>query len=266
METLNLWYQRCLSGKKVALLAIALCCSYPLLAQRKPTGGTKATVINLQNYDNRRLHFGMTIGAYVGRYNLQYNRSALTNNANGADPVQITDIESRNSPGLLVGAVINYRLGSYHWDLRSTPGVGFLYEPSVYYQFEGDAEYVRLGDQVATLEVPLYLTYKSERRKNHRMYFFAGPNLSTRMSSKALEPVGSPLGRNTELAINQTNIEISYGFGFHFYLAFFNFAPEVRFYHGLLNLHDRQPNDALINNVLDRVSSTRIAILLNFEG
>jgi hypothetical protein len=267
MEAFDFWHKLFIRGNKTFIVSLTACLFLTpnVFAQRNPNKAKKvATVVNLMNYDKRKLHFGMFMGGFGGRYMVERNQRLLTDPSQGN--ARINDIESRLVPGLMVGAIVNYKITNAHWNFRTTPGIGFLYEPSLYYQVNNEPAYIRLGNQVSTFEMPLYLVYKSERRVNSRMYMFAGPNYQMQMSNKALDPRASPLGADTELNISNVNLELSYGFGFHFYLSFFNFAPEIRFYHGLFNLHQQSSQETLVNSVIDKIHTHRIAILINFEG
>lgn len=202
---------------------------------------------NLPKYDDKLLHYGFTIGMNMSGFKEQVSKSYFGDTLKGSRPVY--------SPGFSLGFIVNLRLHD-HFDLRFLPTVGF-YTRSIVYDFNNNYPSVTQSIQSTFIELPLMLKYKSQRRKNSRMYMIGGLKPGIEAGAKKNELLPSNL-RTTSF-----DLCIDYGFGFDFYFALFKFSPEIRFSQGMLNLLNNDPN--IYSSSLSKLTSHTISLYLNFE-
>jgi Outer membrane protein beta-barrel domain len=218
----------------------------PAAAQSK-----RQKIKNLPQYDERNWRYGFQLGVHRSRYNIRHDAFYA---ANGDST---TAIYPTWTPGFMVGLILSKRLGSELWNLRFTPNVTF-YERTIRYEFNNNIDKPRPSSfEQTTVEFPLLVKYKSVRRLNNRMYMLAGLTPAFTVGSRRQRL------NDQALQIRNFNLEINYGFGFDLYFEMFKFAPEIRFSHGVPNLLIRNGN--LFSNNLDRVTTHRVALILNFE-
>lgn len=200
---------------------------------------------HLPNYDDKTLHYGFSLGINNTGYKIRQSQSYLTDS--------ITGIETLRSFGFSLGFIVNLRLHD-HFDLRLLPTVAF-YDRSLDYNFANSTKLQTLESSM--MEFPLLLKYKSQRRRNSRMYLVGGFKASIEAGSKKRER------KNTELRTNNMDFSFDWGFGFDFYFQLFKFSPEVRFSHGIANILSNDPN--IYSQSLNRISTHTITIYLHFE-
>ena len=67
------------------------------------------------------------------------------------------------------------------------------------------------------------------------------------------------------IKIQRQDFLLEYGVGFQVFFPYFILSPEIKFSHGLLNIHDR--NAGLIySRVIDRLLARGLTISFHFEG
>jgi hypothetical protein len=223
MHTTYFWHLLHLYRSKIGLLLIVLLTGTSALAQNK--------VYNrrfLENYDDRLTHFGFYFGSGFSRLDVRHNDLFAT------DPNKTVKITSKPRFAFKVGMVANRYL-TPHWDLRTTPGINISSKELRYHIFE--AEPIIDERDLDYFEVPLLLKYKSDRRKNTRMYLLAGTNFlvetNIRKGQRSLI---------SKLPIKTADFCIEYGAGFEQFMEFGKLTGEVRFSHGLRNLHQPDTN------------------------
>jgi hypothetical protein len=217
MYTTYFWHKCHIYRAKITAILLLVSISYCANAQSR--------VYNrrfLEHYDDKPTHFGFYFGTGFSRLNVEHNQSFSLSTD---ETVKIT---SKPRFAFKVGLVVNRYL-SPQWDLRTTPGINIsskelhydIYEkPSI--TDERDLDY---------FELPILAKFKSDRRKNHRMYMLAGANFlietNIRKGQKALV---------AKLPTKNSDFCIEYGAGFEQFLEFGKFSGELRFSHGLRNL------------------------------
>ena len=201
---------------------------------------------NLPNYDDKILHYGFTIGLNASGFKEQVSKSYFNDTLKGSTPVY--------TPGFSLGFIVNVRLHE-HFDLRFLPTVGF-YSRSIKYDFMNSMSKTETIESTF-IELPLLLKYKSQRRKNSRMYMIGGLKPSIEAGAKKNQRLPSDL-RTTGF-----DLCFDYGFGFDLYFALFKFSPEIRFSQGMLNLLNNDPN--IYSSSLSKLTSHTISLYLNFE-
>lgn len=247
----HLWHQLHLYRKQVSVLALCF-----LLGTGTDVFGQKMVFQhNLPFHDAKRIHFGLYLGVHAARFKVQHSDSLVNQLAAG----QNLAVNSRFYPGFGGGLVLNARLNNY-MDLRLLPGVGFYSRITEFKGYPGSEADAPVEQEVSSLylEVPLMLKYKSERRKNMRVYFVAGGKVGKDLTS-GKKAVDDGSLRSTDL-----DLAIEYGMGLDLYYPFFKFSPELRFSHGLVDM--RMPDRNIYNNSLRRMSTHTVTLYFFFES
>ncbi|UOQ51365.1 type IX secretion/gliding motility protein PorT/SprT [Hymenobacter cellulosivorans] len=267
MATPHFWHQLHLHGAKVAALTaltlVAGLAPHTSFAQKKSKSSSSKgsrgqvksiTVNNLPGYDDKWFHPGFYIAPNFSRYKIEQSAAYVQAIKNGT----AVSANSLVSPGLSVGFIGDVRLADY-FNLRFAPGVSFLtrriefkpygYQPadSVFTQEIG-------GTQI---DLPLLLKFKSERRRNARVYVVGGIKPSVNVGNRRKDPL-----RN-QLQAASGDLAIEYGVGLDLFYPLFKFAPELRFSHGLTNL--RVPGNDVYSRSLQSMKSNTVTLYLNFE-
>lgn len=248
MQTTNIWNKHNLHWQKVVLsVCLSMALLLPAMAQERKTYGMTRGTSNMPNYDSRSMHYGFTIGFNGARF-----RRVHSSNFLGMDTLR--SITPRSSAGFSLGFIVSARLGDF-FDLRLLPTVAF-YTRKLEYDFAGRGIVEQASDNTF-IEFPLMLKYKSQRRKNLRMYLTGGVKAGIEAGSKKKDK------KPTELRTNNLDFSIDYGFGLDIYYPLFKFAPELRISHGLVNMLNPDPNEyARSLNVL---TTHTVSLYLNFE-
>lgn len=247
MQATYFWHKFNLHGIKVIFIVItALCISTTSFGQKMQMEHTSTWETNLPNYDNRLIHYGFIIGANVNRFIVRQNSKYFSGN--------LSSISTPPVVGFNLGFIGCLKLTPY-LDLRLTPTVAF-YDRGAMYKFN-DGKEVKQYTETVFIEFPLLLKYKSQRRKNHRLYMVAGIKAAIEAGDKRKEE------KNTDLRTNNFDFCIDYGFGSDLYLKYFKLAPEIRFSHGFVNLLYNDPNVYAEN--LQGLFSHTITLYFHFE-
>ncbi len=246
MHTTYFWHKFNLYWRKIGFILLLFLSQNQLFSQTK--------VYNrrfLENYDDREIHFGFYFGTSFSRLNPSFdeNFNAATNKT-----VLVT---SPAKFGFKVGMVVNKYLNR-HWDVRTTPGINIT-SKQLDYEIFGSTPISNSRD-LDIFEIPVMLKYKSERRKNSRMYMLAGANFmvetNIRKGQKALI---------SQLPTKTADLCLEYGFGFEQFLEFGKFAGELRFSHGLKNLFVNDVANKPHTIGLDALKSHTVTVYLFFE-
>lgn len=240
MALTNFWNKFYLLRKKgLVLLLLSFFTLNNLFSQ-------KYNEINLPNSDNHKLHYGFVIGGHASKFKIKYNNSFVKDNS-------IISIKPVNSGGFSLGFLVNKRLGDY-FDLRILPTAGF-YENSLDYKYVDSSRDVRKTVEVTYAEFPLLIKYKSERRKNFRMYFIGGIKPSFEVTNKKTE-------EEEHLNIEKMNFSIEYGVGMDIYYPMFKFSPELRFSQGIVDM--LAPSMSSYNKPLGVLKTHSVSLFLIF--
>jgi hypothetical protein len=157
--------------------------------------------------------------------------------------------------GFSLGFIVNYRLAEFV-DLRVTPKVSF-YEHSLLYRYTDKTSTEKIIE-TTTVEFPLLVKYKSDRRGNIRMYMVGGIN-------PAIEASGKKDQKNISsgLEVSNVNASLEAGLGFDLYFPLFKFSPEIRFSRGIMNILDNTEN--VYGEPLKYVNTNTVSIYLLFQ-
>jgi len=182
-------------------------------------------VQNLRLYDQKRLHFGFTVGLNTSDFYIRNSDTFFDT----AIISQVYSIENKQQPGFHLGPISNLRLGKY-FDLRFLINLSFtqrdleyriLKENSVGEPYF-DTHLMKISSTF--LEFPFLIKYKSQRINNYRFYLIGGikPTLDLAAKKKIPDEL-MPMIR-----LSQPDIYGEFGLGLDFYLPYFKFSPELK--------------------------------------
>jgi hypothetical protein len=230
--------------KKVYIFLLILT-SFLGTAQFKKSMFSKKPLINLENFDKQRLHFGFFLGfnSYDFKIDKKYDGQ---------------DIIVDSQTGFNVGLIGNLRLHEYI-DLRFEPG---LYYGQRNLRFPNITDPVDALREVKStyLHFPLLLKFSSKRVGNIRPYVLGGVSTSMNLSSNA-DSKDDNSSERFRMIKNTNNYEL--GAGIDIYFEYFKFSPSIRGVFGLKNemIPDNDPDSQWTRNV--SAMKTR-GIFINF--
>tara|TARA_B100000768_G_scaffold61280_1_gene59377 strand:+ start:1450 stop:2154 length:705 start_codon:yes stop_codon:yes gene_type:complete len=209
-----------------------------------------AKISNLQNFDQKKLHFGY----YVGVNNYNYKLDYILN------PEKKTLISDQT--GINVGLIGDLKLKK-NLNLRFEPGLYTNKSDIVFYDRQN---FTKNSDTLRSIKstyvhLPLLIKYSAKRYNNLKPYVLAGLSTSFNLSSNQ----NSPEDNNNDVFRLKTNtFYYELGFGIDFYLQYFKFSPSIRGVFSLKNelVPDLDPNSPWTGNI-DKMSAR--AIFINFS-
>ena len=256
MAFTHIWNQLYLYRQKITLaglLALALLGGHTVSAQQK------IRVMNKPEYDYRPVHYGFYLSVPLTRYNVQHSQAYADQLASGNDDA----VNAKSDLGFYTGLVLNVRLAEY-LDARFVPGVGFYGRTLVF----SNVETTSLETQPAMketvsntmIELPLLLKYKSKRRSNFRPYLVAGVKASLDLgkgnNGKTQEEIA--------LQVDDYDLALEYGIGMDIFYPYFKFAPELRFSHGLVNVH-KPVSGSTYSSYIQKLTNHNVSLIFFFE-
>ncbi len=202
-------------------------------------------IINLENFDKQRLHFGFFLG--FNNYDFKIDKKF-----DGQDII----VDSQT--GFNVGLITNLRIAEYV-DLRFEPG---LYYGQRNLHFPGIEDPVDALREVKStyIHFPLLLKFSSKRIGNVRPYVLGGVSTDMNLSSNAKSPDDNSANR-FRMVKSTSNYEL--GLGIDLYMEYFKFSPSIRGVFGMKNelIPDADPNSPWTGNV---ASMATRGVFINF--
>lgn len=205
----------------------------------------KKPLINLENFDKQRVHFGFYLG--FNSYDFKIDRK-----------FDGEDILVDSQMGFNVGLISNLRINEYI-DLRFEPGLHYGQRNLTFPNLTDPVD--RLREVKSTyIHLPLLAKFSSKRLGNVKPYVIGGLSTSMNLSSNANSPDDNSANRFRMLK-NTNNYEL--GVGIDMYFEYFKFSPSIRGVFGLKNeiIPDADPNSPWTGNVASM--STR-GVFINF--
>jgi len=199
---------------------------------------------NLQNFDQKKIHFGY----YIGLNNYNYKLDYLNN------PSSEGIINIENSFGLNVGLIGDLKLRK-NLNLRFEPGLK-TNKLNVLYP-NNDIREIKS----TYIQLPLLLKYGAKRYNNIKPYVLGGLSTSFNLSGNQNSPEDN---NNGVFRLKTNTFYYELGFGIDFYLQYFKFSPSIRGVFSLKNeiVPDLDPNSPWTGNI-DKMSTR--AIFINFS-
>ena len=201
-------------------------------------------ISNLQNFDQKKIHFGYYIGLNNYNYKLDY-----LNNPNSDERINI-----ENSFGFSVGLIGDLKLRK-NLNLRFEPGLK-TNKLNVLYP-NGEEREIKS----TYIQLPLLLKYSAKRYNNIRPYVLGGLSTSFNLSSNQDNPQDNA---SNVFRVKTNTFYYELGFGIDFYLQYFKFSPSIR---GVFSLKDELIPDNTSTSIytgnIDKMSAR--AIFINFS-
>jgi len=249
MESTNIRHINHIHCKKIGLSFLVLLISGNMFGQ----------ALNKPFYDyDRWIHFGFTIGFNYST--LKYDPSLLKYAQN-----QVLSVSSQGNPGITLGAVADWHVGSKksylreHFDIRAIPSL-VLSERDIKFTFVGDSIVTKTIES-AFVELPIMIKLKSDRVGNTRFYAIGGGNFAYDLSSTA-NAIKNP--KDPKISLYPTNYSYEFGAGLDLYFPYFKFSPEIKVSQGINNV--LVPDNTIFSGLFSRMRSNFIFFSLYFEG
>lgn len=225
---------------------------------------------NLTTFDDKRLHFGFSLGINATDFGIEHYR-VMSDNPQFVKSQNIIDLMNMNNsvradvdhltPGFTVGIVTNLRL-SESFDLRFLPGMSFGERKLVYNipVVDNNSENTEFYSIKSTfLDFPLLLKYKSRKMNNQRPYVIGGGAVRVDISKSGQEDLVrlKPFGTYLEA-----------GVGWDSYLQFFRLSTELKFSFGMNNILDSGPKETqaqVYSAAFSKLSSNIVTLCFHFE-
>ncbi|MBF6607805.1 MAG: PorT family protein [Flavobacterium sp.] len=202
-------------------------------------------LVNLENFDKQRVHWGYFLGFNSYDFKFDYIEN---------EP----DVLVETTIGFNVGLVGNLRLHEYV-DLRFEPGLYYTQRNLIFPGFDNVLD-ARRDVKSTYIHFPLLLKFSSLRTGNLRPYLVGGMSTTLNLSSNSKTPDDNSQQR-FRVKPWTSNYEI--GFGIDLYFEYFKFSPSIRGVFGTGDelIRDNDPNSPWTSNI--EKLSTR-AVLINF--
>lgn len=218
----------------------------------------KPTVKNLQDFDERRYHFGFLLG---------YNRSDFLIDTKLMNSTTDSTLAVGNKlrPGFNLGIISSLKLTN-GVRLRFLPSLAFQEREVIYsfYSLSNDTSYTMTKKPEPTyLEFPLLLKFRTHRINNWASYVLAGGKYGIDMSSDIKASNGGPPDTQV-LKIKKTDITYEVGGGFDFFLPYFKLGVELKLSVGAVNL--LYPEITPFSTPIERLRSRTWTFSITFEG
>ena len=201
-------------------------------------------ISNLQNFDQKKIHFGYYIGLNNYNYKLDY-----LNNPNSDERINI-----ENSFGFSVGLIGDLKLRK-NLNLRFEPGLK-TNKLNVLYPNDEERKI-----KSTYIQLPLLLKYSAKRYNNIRPYVLGGLSTSFNLSSNQDNPQDNV---SNVFRVKTNTFYYELGFGIDFYLQYFKFSPSIRGVFSLKNeLIPDNTSTSIYTGNIDKMSTR--AIFINFS-
>jgi hypothetical protein len=237
------------------------------------TTAQKVLLKNMTTFDDKRLHFGFTLGLNTADFSIEHY-NVMSANLVFMESTNAIDKQYQNSsvvradiahinPGFTVGMVMNLRL-SEDFDLRFLPGMSFA-ERSLTYNIPVEDITAKSTKQESYsikstfLDFPLLIKYKARRMNNQRPYMIGGISYRVDISKTGVEDLVRLKSRNPSLEA---------GLGWDSYLQFFRLSTEFKFSFGLRNILDSGPKETqpqIYTGALSSLKSNMFTLSFHFE-
>lgn len=228
---------------------------------------------NLTTFDDKRVHFGFTLGINTTDFGFSYYNE-MTDNPQfvlsqnpldapyKAEGTKVRADISSLTPGFTVGIVTNLRL-TESFDLRFLPGMSFGERKLVYtipILFAGETTNPAYYSIKSTfLDFPLLLKYKSRKMNNQRPYLIAGGAYRIDISKSGQEDL---------VRLKPISSYLEAGVGWDSYLQFFRLSTELKFSFGLNNVLDVGPKETqpqVFSGAFSKLTSNVFTLSFHFE-
>jgi len=216
--------------------------------------GQRSMVQNLQDFDQRKFHFGFMLGINSADFTMDHDISK-------ADSLMVLEVIPQS--GFNLGILADMHLGPY-FNLRFIPQLGFTQRNMSYVFLEKDSTSSLVTKPIEStyLDFPLNVKFRSARINNFAAYLVAGGRYHLDLASQ--QDVDLSFGSDIPVPIKQSSYSWEVGFGMDFFLPYFKFSPEIKMAYGLNNVI--VPLDTRFSRPIDVLKSKLFFFTLYFEG
>jgi len=230
-------------------------------------------VKNLTTFDDKRIHFGFTLGINTVDFIFTHYK-VMNDNTKFLSSTNPTDVKYQSTsvradipfltPGFTVGIVTNLRLND-NFDFRFLPGMSFgerkiVYNIPIVDVTSNNIPLKNYSIKSTFLDFPLLFKYKAKRLNNQRPYIIAGGAYRIDISKS---------GKDDLVKLKPTSTSIETGVGWDSYLQFFRLSTEFKFSFGLDNVLGAAPsalqNNQVYSSAFSRLSSNMFVLSFHFE-
>jgi hypothetical protein len=206
---------------------------------------SKDPIINLENFQNKKLYFGYFLGFNSYDFKIDYKTVG-------------PDIQVKKTTGFNVGIVGDLKLHEYI-SLRFEPGLYYTKRDLNYPGFTTKNDALREVNSTY-IHFPLLLKFLSLRTGNIRPYVVGGLSSTLNLSSNS-KSVDDNSAQRFRVKPWTTNYEM--GLGIDFFSPYFIFSPSIRGVFGLKDelIRDKDPNSPWTGNI-ESIKSR--AVFINF--
>ena len=214
--------------------------------------------LNYQKVDNKKIHFGFTIGINTMDFKIT---PSMQPTINGTDTTLLIPELNNLSPGFHVSVISSLRLTD-NLDLRFLPGISLGQRTIIFYDQNGRVD-KKMKIESTFVDLPLLLKYKATRINNTRPYLVAGINVRNDMARN------KEFNDDKEIYVKLKPFDVYYelGFGIDFYLQYFKFSTEIKYSVGTFNnaSADKAEDFPQYANSIDALNSRMFLVSFHFE-
>lgn len=197
----------------------------------------KDPIINLENFDKQRVHWGYYLGFNSYDFKIDYKV-----------PPKV-DIRVQSTTGFNVGLIGNLRLND-HFDIRFEPGLSYTQRNLTWTDDRLTTTFDKLREVKSTyIHFPLLLKFSSVRTGNIKPYLIGGVSRTLNFDAQEKVKDDNITGDRFRMKTWTNNWEI--GAGIDIYFEYFKFSPSIR---GVFSfedelIRDNDPNSPYTGNV-----------------
>lgn len=235
--------------RKYLIICSLITCTLGAVAQ--PARKT----LHREEMDEKPYYFGLSLGYASATVVAEKSPRFLESDSiMVAEPVQ--------SPGYSLRLLATARLTN-RLELRFNPGLilgvnrSFNYTLGSRQAYEEPTASKVVQSNIATM--PFHLKFNSDRIGNFKAYMLGGVKYDIDLASNAKASNAEDL-----IKFKRSDFGVEVGMGFNFYLPFVTVSPEIKFSHGLTDIHARDEN-LKYSYVMDKLGSRMILFTIHLE-
>lgn len=225
---------------------------------------------NLPHYEQKRWHFGFTIGP-------EFQNNRITNNSENVvdymgndmpdiipDEIKYFSEVPNANMGFHVGIISSLRINNV-FNLRLIPSLSLGYKEFYSQQYLNNGGTWSKGELTKNeinstyISCPALIKYRAMRIQDVGPYIIAGANIKYDLATDDGDPI----------TLKKMDIGLEFGLGSDFYMQTFRLGVEIRFGIGLLNtLKPNTPgmeDPSYLTASMDKIMAKTFTIAINFE-
>ena len=190
--------------------------------------GQKLKQQRLKNFDKKAFSFGFTLGFNSADFTLYQYDDAY-------EQYGLVSVINKSQPGGQLGILASLKLGTPVLRLRFMPSLSFQERVLEFRSLDSLNFQNGIGTErvnSTSLDFPLTFIYRTKRFNNFTAYTVFGGQYSIDLQSQqdASQNYIDPF-----IKLNRYDIQAQLGIGVEFFAAYFKFAMELKYSHGITN-------------------------------